>query len=130
MDTSGFARSTFSVLEKAAIDELDETPAQLTRLERLLIAAIVEIGRMETASPAEPTDLPHFDGLTNRENDVLKLIVDGHTNKSAAQQLGISDRTVEVHRMRILKKLGVRSAAELIRAVTDAAAMKVPLKAA
>jgi DNA-binding NarL/FixJ family response regulator len=130
VDTSGFARSTFSILEKAAIDELDETPAQLTRLERLLIAAIVEIGRMETASPDETGDLPHFDGLTNRENDVLKLIVDGHTNKSAAQQLGISDRTVEVHRMRILKKLGVRSAAELIRAVTDAAAMKAPLKAA
>jgi DNA-binding NarL/FixJ family response regulator len=130
VDTSGFARSTFSVLEKAAIDELDETPAQLTRLERLLIAAIVEIGRMETAAPAESAALPHFDGLTNRENDVLRLIVDGHTNKSAAQQLGISDRTVEVHRMRILKKLGVRSGAELIRAVTDAAAMKAPLQAA
>lgn len=127
----GYAKLPFSVLEQAAIEELDETPAQLSRLERLLIAAIVEIGRAGAANrPPMLDDIPSFSGLTGRENDVLKLIVSGHTNKSAAAQLGISDRTVEVHRMRILRKLGLRNTTELIRAVTDAAVFRAPRQAA
>lgn len=115
-----------SVLEKAAIEELNETPAELTRLERLLIAAIVEIGRMEASASAAPrhTAIPDFPGLTPRENDVLKLVMAGHTNRSAGQVLGISDRTVELHRLRILKKVGVRSTAELVRMVTDASMLQ------
>jgi DNA-binding NarL/FixJ family response regulator len=121
-----------SVLEKAAIEELNETPAELTRLERLLIAAIVEIGRLEARSPARPAipDVPDFPGLTPRENEVLKLVMAGHTNKSAGEVLGISDRTVELHRLRILKKVGVRSTAELVRMVTDASMLQASRAAA
>jgi two-component system nitrate/nitrite response regulator NarL len=53
--------------------------------------------------------------LTAREMDVLQHVVAGRTNKETAALLGISHRTVETHRENILKKLGVRSVAELTR---------------
>jgi len=53
--------------------------------------------------------------LTSREREVLRLIVAGRTNKETAATLGISHRTVETHRENILRKLGVRSVAELTR---------------
>jgi RNA polymerase sigma factor (sigma-70 family) len=53
--------------------------------------------------------------LTSREREVLRLIVEGRTNKETAATLGISHRTVETHRENILRKLGVRSVAELTR---------------
>ena len=116
-EASGDIRTPLSILERAAIEELDQTTTGLSRLERLLIAAIVEIGRLGDDS-TQHIPLPQLKGLTNREREVLELIVDGHTNRSAASVLGISARTVEVHRLRILRKLGVRTSAELVRVVT------------
>lgn len=51
--------------------------------------------------------------LTEREREVLALVVEGHYNKVIADRLGIAMRTVEVHRARILEKMGVRTAVEL-----------------
>ncbi len=62
----------------------------------------------------------HFPGqhlLTARERDVLAQIAGGSSNKEAGRQLGISPRTVEVHRARIMNKLGARNAADLVRIV-------------
>jgi two-component system secretion response regulator SsrB len=53
--------------------------------------------------------------LSTREREVFDLLVRGYTNEAVAQQLSISRRTVETHRSRILKKLHVHSAVELIR---------------
>jgi DNA-binding NarL/FixJ family response regulator len=53
--------------------------------------------------------------LTVREREVLKLIVDGNSNKDAAELLGISVRTVERHRANIMNKLKIRRTAELVR---------------
>lgn len=55
--------------------------------------------------------------LTRREKEVLKEITDGASNKEAGRTLGISPRTVEVHRARIMEKLGARNAADLVRIV-------------
>ncbi len=51
--------------------------------------------------------------LTEREQSVMRLVIDGHPNKIIADQLAISMRTVEVHRARVFEKLGVKSAVEL-----------------
>ncbi|HAJ13083.1 MAG TPA: DNA-binding response regulator, partial [Comamonadaceae bacterium] len=60
------------------------------------------------------TDLQQrLDGLTERERDVMRLVVDGLPNKIVADQLRISVRTVEVHRSRVFDKMGVKSAVEL-----------------
>jgi two-component system response regulator FixJ len=53
--------------------------------------------------------------LTPREQDVLKGIVAGHTNRAIAQALGIGTRTVEMHRSNIMQKLHMDNIAELIR---------------
>jgi two-component system response regulator DctR len=52
-------------------------------------------------------------GLTEREQEVMRCVVDGLANKQMADTLGISVRTVEVHRARIFEKMRVRSAVEL-----------------
>jgi len=57
----------------------------------------------------------HFDILTPRELEVLKLIAEAHTSKEIAQQLFISVKTVERHRQNILDKLGMRDRVELTR---------------
>lgn len=54
-------------------------------------------------------DASLLDELTRRERDVLKLALAGHSNKDIAVKLGISYRTVEVHRSHCIRKLGTRS---------------------
>jgi two-component system, LuxR family, response regulator FixJ len=60
---------------------------------------------------------PGSERLTPRERDVLTQIAGGASNKEAGRQLGISPRTIEVHRARIMEKLGARNAADLVRIV-------------
>jgi two-component system response regulator FixJ len=55
--------------------------------------------------------------LTPREHEVLTRITDGASNKEAGRQLGISPRTIEVHRARIMEKMGAKNAADLVRIV-------------
>ena len=55
--------------------------------------------------------------LTPREKDVLIQITSGASNKEAGRSLGISPRTIEVHRARIMEKLGAKNAADLVRIV-------------
>jgi FixJ family two-component response regulator len=62
-------------------------------------------------------DFTGNDQLTMRERDVLAQIASGSSNKEAGRKLGISPRTVEVHRARIMEKLGARNAADLVRIV-------------
>lgn len=56
-----------------------------------------------------------FGTLTYRERQILQFVVDGRTNKEIAVDLGLSYRTVEVHRRHIMEKIGARNTAELVR---------------
>ena len=60
--------------------------------------------------------------LTVREREIAELVVAGNLTKQIAKLLGISTKTVEVHRSRITKKLGVESVAQLVRMLVDAQA--------
>jgi len=53
--------------------------------------------------------------LTEREKEVFDLLIEGHQNKMIAHKLGISARTVEVHRARVMEKLGARNLADLVK---------------
>jgi two-component system response regulator FixJ len=57
------------------------------------------------------------DALTPREREVLAAIVAGGSNKEVGRTLSISPRTVEVHRARIMAKLGAKNTADLVRIV-------------
>lgn len=68
----------------------------------------------------------HLESLTPREQEVLALMLQGKPNKAMAQQLGVSQRTVEIHRARVMEKSGAASLAELIRMVMDVQPELVP----
>jgi RNA polymerase sigma factor (sigma-70 family) len=55
--------------------------------------------------------------LSTREREVMQLLGEGLQNRAVAERLGLSPRTVEVHKARILAKLGIRNVAELVRLV-------------
>lgn len=58
--------------------------------------------------------------LTKRESEVFNLVADGKANKVVAHELDISERTVEVHRSQVMKKLSARSLAELVKIKLEA----------
>jgi len=57
--------------------------------------------------------------LTEREREVMQLVIEGRPNKLIADQLSISVRTVEVHRSRVFEKMNVKSAVELANKLRD-----------
>jgi two-component system response regulator FixJ len=77
------------------------------------------LARRAKQSPDDLVDkkFPGHETLTPREREVLAQITAGASNKEAGRTLGISPRTIEVHRARIMEKLGARNAADLVRIV-------------
>ncbi len=75
--------------------------------------------RLGARLAAEPDRDSSRDGLSDREQEVLKLIALGHTNSEVASQLYLSVRTVESHRAHIQQKLGLQTRAELVRYALD-----------
>lgn len=61
----------------------------------------------------------HFDSLTPREREVLALVTQGKANKVMAGDLGVSQRTIEIHRARVMEKMEANSLAQLVRMVLD-----------
>jgi two-component system, LuxR family, response regulator FixJ len=59
------------------------------------------------------------DSLTPREREVLALVTSGSANKVMAADLGLSQRTIEIHRARVMEKMGASSVAQLVRMVMD-----------
>jgi FixJ family two-component response regulator len=83
-----------------------------------LVAAVREafdLDRRRRAAQAERSDIEtRLNALTSREREVLELIVVGKLNKQIAAQLGAAEKTIKVHRGRVMSKLHVRSVAELV----------------
>jgi len=69
--------------------------------------------RQEIADKNEVSQ--RWNTLTQREKEVMALIVEGKANKVVAQDLNLSERTVEIHRARVMEKMQVRSVAQLVK---------------
>lgn len=96
--------------------------AQPYRMTEILGEVIKELREDLRELPQQPehgtkVTVTGFGSLTDREREVLDQVVEGHTNKEVALEMGISPRTVEVHRSAAMKKLGARNTAELVRIV-------------
>jgi len=78
----------------------------------------IEKSRILSADHAQQDDIQkRIDLLTPRESDVLEMIALGKLNKQIAFDLGITQRTVEVHRARVMEKMQAKTVADLLRTV-------------
>jgi FixJ family two-component response regulator len=121
-------RTAVEAMKCGAVDFL-ERPLEAGALVALLRSAISvkqrgaqdSIGEAPTSTAGSSAMFPGAELLTRRERDVLGQVAAGASNKEAGRLLGISPRTVEVHRARIMEKLGARNAADLVRIVLSEA---------
>jgi two-component system response regulator DctR len=92
-----------------------EKPFNDNRLADRVAQALAESQSRLTHADSAGRIRSRLERLTSREKDVMALILKGKLNKIIADELGISMRTVEVHRSNVFSKMGVRSAVELAR---------------
>lgn len=98
----------------------------LTPLETELAGTVIRLTRLAAAGADERGGavvrrLPNLWDLTEREKEVLELIVEGRTNRDAARELHISPRTIEVHRASLKSKMGAETTSALVTKVFLAA---------
>src|SRR6201991_4223428 len=108
-----------TAIKNGALDFI-EKPFRGNDLVERLNEAIEAYARRQADRSASNIGSLHFPGrapLTRREREVLEQFTAGASNKEAGRQLGISPRTIEDHRANIMKKLGARNAADLVRIV-------------
>ena len=106
--------SSVRAIKAGAVDFLTK-PFNDADLMRAIHAAIAQ-DRDARRKRAELGELrQRLSSLTPREREVLPLIVSGLLNKQAASKLGISEVTIQIHRSKIMKKMGAGSLAELVR---------------
>jgi FixJ family two-component response regulator len=108
-----------SAIKNGALDFI-EKPFRGSEIVARLNEAIAAYARRQaerSASKIASLRLPGREPLTRREREVLEQFASGASNKEAGRQLGISPRTIEDHRASIMKKLGARNAADLLRIV-------------
>ena len=79
--------------------------------------ALARDSEPRSLGPREDEIRARIAALTPRENEVMRRVVRGQANKVIALDLGVSQRTVELHRARVMRKLKMRSVAELVHAV-------------
>jgi FixJ family two-component response regulator len=79
--------------------------------------ALEESARLGSEMSEQAAIQTRLDLLTPRENDVLLMIAKGKLNKQIAFDLGITQRTVEVHRARVMEKMQAKTVADLLRTV-------------
>lgn len=104
--------SGYLVKDSAATDLLAAVRA-LARGQGYLGPYAARVLAEQYRRPEEAAD--PYGALTPREREVFHLVVDGRTTKEIAKQLGISPKTAENHRARLMEKLGVHNTAELVR---------------
>jgi two-component system response regulator FixJ len=93
-----------------------EKPFDATTVVTRIREALAARKRLQD-EPVSITGFPGEEALTPREREVLERIAMGASNKEAGRQLGISPRTIEVHRARIMEKIGAKNTADLVRLV-------------
>ena len=108
----GDVPSAVAAIKKGARDFVEKPFNDNDLVDRVLAALAEDDRRRDRAA--------RLAGLTAREREIMDLVLAGRLNKQIADDLGISMRTVEVHRAHVFEKMGVKTAVELARLLATA----------
>lgn len=101
-------------MQKGAVDFIQKPFRDQELLDR--IGEAIKADQERRSAREEQTAVrSRIEKLTNREREVLDLVVTGKPNKVIAYELGVSQRTVEIHRARVMEKMEAKSLADLVR---------------
>jgi FixJ family two-component response regulator len=106
MAVQAMQKGAFAFIQKPFRDQ-----ELLEHISEAMVAGGLERKKQETRSAVEA----RLKTLTRREREVMDLVLTGKPNKVIAFELGVSQRTVEVHRARVMEKMEARSLADLVR---------------
>lgn len=101
-------------MQKGAFDFIEKPVRDQDLLER--ISEALDVHRRRRSREASLSEIEaRYSKLTKREREVMVLVIAGKPNKVIARELGASQRTIEIHRSRVMSKMQARSLAELVR---------------
>ncbi len=100
-------------VQAGAVDFLEKPIQGAALLERVQRALALDLEWRQTQGRTQAIQ-QRYANLTSRERECMTLAVSGHTSKEIARELGISPRTVEVHRTHVMHKMGAANMAELV----------------
>lgn len=105
--------------KSGALDFIEKPFNDQMLLDKIQEAIELDASR-RTVLSQRATVLERLGTLTTRETEVLERVIAGKANKEVAADLGLSEKTIEVHRSRVMKKMQALNAADLIRMVLEA----------
>ena len=105
-------------IQHGAFDFLQKPFGDQDLIDRIQRALAADAGNRQALSQLDELR-KRYASLTPREQEVLVLVTDGRANKVMAGDLGLSQRTIEIHRARVMEKMGARSVAQLVRMTLD-----------
>jgi len=112
-------------MKRGAVEFLTKPVDDTTLIDAVMNA--VEKDRIERSKRAESVEIrKRLASLTARESQVLHYVVAGKLNKQIAGELGTVEKTVKVHRARVMRKMQVRSLAELVQLAAQAGILSTP----
>lgn len=120
----GRANGTSCAVRETSAEELVEMVRGARRAEKAAVREMPRRGQGEW--PAEEQG-PRKRVLTGREREVLKLLAEGRTVRSAAGVLGLSVKTVDAHKFNLMRKLGIHNKAELVMWAIQKRVVKLPV---
>ena len=115
----GDIQMAVEAMRRGALDFIRKPFREQDLLDRINEAMAFDAGKRKNMAEQQQL-LDKVAALSEREREVFHRVAAGEMNKVIAQDLGISVRTVEVHRSRVMEKLGVRTLAQLVRIKIEA----------
>ncbi|MDQ1335265.1 MAG: hypothetical protein QG552_2215 [Thermodesulfobacteriota bacterium] len=110
----GTVPDSVRAMKAGAMDFLQK-PFKDSELLGVVSRAIARHGRLRQKKRQMNTLRARLDTLTPREREVFRLVVRGMLNKQVAYDLGITEKTIKVHRAQVMQKMGAQSLADLVR---------------
>ena len=119
----GDVSTAVRAMKQGAVDFIEKPFSDQLLLDRIQ-ECIDRDAEDRRGSAARAEVLTRLASLSRRESEVLRLVVAGHANKTIARNLGISPKTIEIHRANLMRKMQSKSLAELVQMVIASEAVR------